>query len=173
MQAQAALLQRAVQMRSQFHSTSGAAPLRVDGFRRVRRSTFTEGAITERAKYHWHSRARIAEMAKDGARHATPDAPERIDPRKRCTQHDHRTCCRGSRGSASLPCPRCQTASKYATPDRAERVPTIGIGLIPYVDTHLQRRTRRSVSTLEGAAPDRIIGRATADRAGARYHWDR
>jgi hypothetical protein len=32
--------------------TSGAAPLIVDGFRRVRRSTFTEGAITERAEYH-------------------------------------------------------------------------------------------------------------------------
>jgi hypothetical protein len=32
----------------------------------------------------------------------------------------------------------------------------------------LQRRTRRSVSTLGGAAPDTIIGRAAADRAGAR-----
>src|SRR5271165_168018 len=33
-------------------TTSGAAPLIVDGFRRVRRSTFTEGAIMERAEYH-------------------------------------------------------------------------------------------------------------------------
>ena len=41
---------------------------------------------------------------KDASRHATPDAPERIDHRRRCTRHDHRTCCRGSRGSASLPC---------------------------------------------------------------------
>ena len=32
----------------------------------------------------------------------------------------------------------------------------------------MQRRTGRSVSTLGGAAPDTIIGRATADRAGAR-----
>ena len=32
----------------------------------------------------------------------------------------------------------------------------------------LQRRTRRSVSTLGGAAPDTIIGRAAADHAGAR-----
>src|SRR5271165_5432114 len=32
----------------------------------------------------------------------------------------------------------------------------------------MQRRTRRSVSTLGGAAPDTIIGRAAADRAGAR-----
>ena len=32
----------------------------------------------------------------------------------------------------------------------------------------LQRRTRRSVSTLGGAAPGTIIGRAAADRAGAR-----
>ena len=32
----------------------------------------------------------------------------------------------------------------------------------------VQRRTRRSVSTIGGAAPDTIIGRATADRAGAR-----
>src|SRR5271165_5745222 len=84
----------------------------------------------ERAQYNRHSRARMAEMAKDGARHATPDAPERIDPRRRCTRHDHRTCCRGSRGSASLPCPRCENASKCATPDRAERVPTLGIDLI-------------------------------------------
>ena len=27
------------------------------------------------------------------SRHATPDAPERIDHRRRCTRHDHRTCC--------------------------------------------------------------------------------
>src|SRR5271166_2268090 len=32
----------------------------------------------------------------------------------------------------------------------------------------MQRRTRRSVSTLGGAAPNSIIGRAAADRAGAR-----
>src|SRR5271165_5195811 len=32
----------------------------------------------------------------------------------------------------------------------------------------MPRRTRRSVSTLGGAAPDSIIGRAAADRAGAR-----
>src|SRR5208283_2474628 len=32
----------------------------------------------------------------------------------------------------------------------------------------LQRRTRRSASTIGGAAPDTIIGRAAADRAGAR-----
>src|SRR5271166_2963741 len=35
----------------------------------------------------------------------------------------------------------------------------------------MPRRTRRSVSTLGGAAPDTIVGRASADRAGARpYH---
>src|SRR5271165_7208848 len=82
-----------------------------------------------------------AEMAKDGARHATPDAPERIEPRRRCTRHDHRTRCRGSRGSASLPCPRCEKRVEIATPDRAERVPTIGIDLIPYVDAHGRCRT--------------------------------
>src|SRR5271167_4423273 len=32
----------------------------------------------------------------------------------------------------------------------------------------MQRRTRRSASTIGGAAPDTIIGRAAADRAGAR-----
>src|SRR5580692_10038515 len=32
----------------------------------------------------------------------------------------------------------------------------------------VQRRTRRSASTIGGAAPDTIIGRAAADRAGAR-----
>jgi hypothetical protein len=73
-------------------------------FPALRRSTFTEGAIMERAEYHRHSRARMAETAKDPSRRATPDAPERIDDRRRCTRLDHRTCCRGSRGSASLPC---------------------------------------------------------------------
>ena len=58
----------------------------------------------ERAEYNRHSRARMAETAKDASRHPAPDAPERIDHRRRCTRHDHRTCCRGSRGSASLPC---------------------------------------------------------------------
>ena len=85
-------------------TTSGAAPLIVDGFRRVRRSTFTGGAIMEGAECNRHSRARVAETAKDASRHATPDAPECIDHRRRCTRHDHRTYCRGSRGSASLPC---------------------------------------------------------------------
>ena len=33
---------------------------------------------------------------------------------------------------------------------------------------NMQRRTRRSASTLVGAAPETIIGRAAADRAGAR-----
>jgi hypothetical protein len=60
----------------------------------------------ERAEYHLHSR--MAETAKDASSRATPDAPERIDHRRRCTRHDHRTCCCGSRGSASgsasLPC---------------------------------------------------------------------
>ena len=32
----------------------------------------------------------------------------------------------------------------------------------------MQRRTRRSTSTMGGAAPDTIIGRADADRAGVR-----
>src|SRR5271166_6503417 len=83
-------------------TTSGAAPLIVDGFRRVRRSTFTEGAIMERAEYNRQSRARMAETAK--------------------TRRD------------------------------------------------MERRTRRSASTIGGAAPDTIIGRAAADRAGARLY---
>ena len=44
-------------------TTSGAAPLIVDGFRRVRRSTFTEGAIIERAEY---------KTTNGGSRRATP-----------------------------------------------------------------------------------------------------
>ena len=66
----------------------------------------------ERAACNRHSRARMAETAKDASRHPAPDAPERIDHRRRCTRHHHRTCCRGSRGSASLPCHRCENASK-------------------------------------------------------------
>src|SRR5271157_6071293 len=80
--------------------TSGGAPLIVDGFRRVRRSTFTEGAIMERAEYN--------------------------RPRERGWQKRQK----GRRD--------------------------------------MQRRTRRSTSTIGGAAPDTIIGRADADRAGAR-----
>ena len=34
--------------------------------------------------------------------------------------------------------------------------------------SNIQRRTRRSASTIGGAAPDTIIGRAAADRARAR-----
>ena len=62
----------------------------------------------EGAEYNRHSRARVAETAKDASRHPTPDAPEWIDHRRRCTRHDHRTYCRGSRGSASLPCHACE-----------------------------------------------------------------
>src|SRR6202790_4468292 len=98
-------------------TTSGAAPLIVDGFRRVRRSTFTEGAIMERAEYHRHSRARMAETAKDASRHPAPDAPERIDHRGRCPRHDHRTCCRGSRGSASGARPYRATRCENASPE--------------------------------------------------------
>ncbi len=63
-------------------TTSGAAPLIVDGFRRVRRSTFTEGAIMERAEY---------KTTNGGSRRATPDAPERIGHPRRCTGHGRRT----------------------------------------------------------------------------------
>ena len=45
----------------------------------------------ERAEYNRHSRARMAETPKDASRYATPDAPERIDHRRRCTRNDHRT----------------------------------------------------------------------------------
>ena len=39
----------------------------------------------EGAEYNRHSRARVAETAKNASRHATPDAPERIDHGRRCT----------------------------------------------------------------------------------------
>jgi hypothetical protein len=73
----------------------------------------------ERAEYHRQSRARMAETAKDASKHAALDAPERIDHRRRCTRHDHRTCCRGSRRSASLPCHTLRKRVEMATPDRA------------------------------------------------------
>ena len=54
---------------------------------------------------------RMAETAKDPSRRATPDAPERIDHRKRCTT-DHRTCCRETRGVARRYCAtHCENAS--------------------------------------------------------------
>ena len=45
----------------------------------------------EGAEYNRHSRARVAETAKDASRHSSPDAPECIGHRRRCTRHDHRT----------------------------------------------------------------------------------
>jgi hypothetical protein len=62
----------------------------------------------ERTENNRYSRARAAETLKGASRHATPDAPERIYHRRRCIRHDHRTRCRGSRGSASL----CRTLRK-------------------------------------------------------------
>ena len=120
--------------------TSGAAPLIVDGFRRVRRSTFTGGAIVERAEYNRHSRAPRAETAKDASRHTAPDAPERIDHWRSCTRHDHWTCCRGSRGSASLP---VATASanqigKPSVPSRYIAVPKSSL-ISPDADTPTRR----------------------------------
>ena len=104
--------------------------------RRVRRSTFTEGAIMERAEYNRHSRARMAETAKDGSRHPAPDAPERVDHRRRCTRHDHRTCCGGSRGSASLPCHRCENASKCAISIFASHQTTLATSHQPPATSH-------------------------------------
>jgi hypothetical protein len=48
-------------------------------------------------------------------RRAAPDAPECIDRRRRCTGRHRRTCCGGSRGSASLPATRADTPN---TPTR-------------------------------------------------------
>ena len=45
----------------------------------------------ERAEYNRHSRRAWQKRQKEASRHATPDAPERIDHRRRCTRHDHRT----------------------------------------------------------------------------------
>src|SRR5271157_5076991 len=82
-------------------TTSGAAPLIVDGFRRVRRSTFTR---------------------------------------------------RRDNGKG-----RIQSALASAHGRKQQKT-----------GRDMQRRTRRSASTIGGAAPDTIIGRAAADRAGAR-----
>ena len=38
---------------------------------------------------------------------------------------------------------------------------------------HMQRRTRRSASTIGGGTPDMTIGRAAADQAGARPYLHR
>jgi len=77
-----------------------------------------EAQIMERTENNRYSRARAAETLKGASRHATPDAPERIYHRRRCIRHDHRTCCRGSRGSASRAA-RCENAWKCASQDRA------------------------------------------------------
>ena len=66
-------------------TTSGAAPLIVDGFRRVRRSTFTAGAIKEKGPIQSALASVHGRNGKRSAKHATPDAPERIDHRRRCT----------------------------------------------------------------------------------------
>ena len=38
---------------------------------------------------------------------------------------------------------------------------------------HMRRRTRRSAATIGGGTPDMTVGRAAADRAGARPYPDR
>ena len=45
------------------------------------------------------------------SRHTAPDAPERIDHRRRCTRDAHRTCCRGSRGARPYRGTPCENAS--------------------------------------------------------------
>ena len=69
--------------------------------RRVRRSTFTEGAIMERAKYnralasaHGRQWRKTGETCNTVQRRAAAGAYRTLGGR--CTRHDHRTCCRGS-----------------------------------------------------------------------------
>ena len=67
----------------------GAAPLIVDGFRRVRLSTVPRGAIIGTgAEYDPHSRARMAKRRKTGRNMHTPDAhvrpSVRLAPRHDC-----------------------------------------------------------------------------------------
>jgi hypothetical protein len=88
---------------------SGAAPLIIYAFRRVRRSRSTEDATCEapvhgealeapnlmgKRRYYRHSGERARRNTKrrgaDMRRRATPDAPERIYDRSRRTGHAHR-----------------------------------------------------------------------------------
>ena len=65
----------------------------------------------EGAEYNRHSRARVAER-KRGVEtcnaNAKPDAPEWIDHRRRCTRHDHRTCCADRAGARPYRAARCE-----------------------------------------------------------------
>jgi hypothetical protein len=54
---------------------------------------------------------------------------------------------------------KCRIPSAFASAHRQKRQKTC---------RDIQHRTRRSASTIGGAAPDSIIGGAAADRAGAR-----
>jgi len=116
-----------------------------------------EGPNTNR-----HLRARVAETLKGASRHATSDAPERIYHRRRRIRLDHRTCFRGSRGSASLPRHTCGNASKCATPLRA--------GARPYRAT--RAKTRRDVRRRTGSLVywrKRSISGLICDRQKAKY----
>ena len=103
----------------------------------------------ERAEYNRHSRARMAETAKEASKHAAPDAPERIDHRRRCTRLDHRTCWRGSRGSASLPCHTLQKRVEMCHAGSRRR-PILNATMSPL---YARRYTRAFFAEMESIRP--------------------
>ena len=80
----------------------------------------------ERAEYNRHSRARMAEKAKDASRHPAPDAPERVDLGGAAPDTIIGRAAADRAGARPYRATRCQNASKCDTPDR---VPTSRNGL--------------------------------------------
>ena len=62
---------------------------------------------------------------------AAPDAPECIYRRRRCTGRHRRTCCGGSRGSASLPATRAARRRHVSPPTPTRRYADPPIRLFP------------------------------------------
>jgi hypothetical protein len=87
--------------------SSVAAPLIVYGFRRVRRSKSTEAQSSEgqpTAASGADSVCEPPETAKDASTHASPDAPECLHHRRRCTGHDRRTAVADRAGARPYHC---------------------------------------------------------------------
>src|SRR5271157_1578633 len=135
-------------------TTSGAAPLIVDGFRRVRRSTFTEGAIMERntigtRERAWQKRQRRVETC--NARRAGAHRPsEALHP---------------TRSSGELPRiarERVPTVPHVAktrrnvprriAPDRARACPSYQLNV-------RRRIARERVATTRNGYPAQAVGR--------------
>ena len=93
---------RALQMR-RLSGTRSRATVQVDALPLGPRQHVRWSCPVYRLGWWMHSGASGVACLKRVCGRAAPDAPEHVYDQRRCTGYDHRTSCRGSSGSASLP----------------------------------------------------------------------